>query len=107
MEGVPRHPAAPRGPLSGRRLTRRLAAASIDPAAKLDLYPEVEADTLSFPSHSAEFRLGGVILADYQVSGDSATFEVQLPSDCDDACLDAHAWAVSAFFGPDPWTRSE
>ena len=77
------------------------------PRPILDLYPEVDADTLSFPSHSAEFRFGGDILVDYEVSGDSATFDVQLPSDCDDACLDAHAWAVSAFFGPHPWTRSE
>lgn len=70
-------------------------------------YAVVDTDTLSFPSHSREFRYDGDILVDYAVSGDSATFDVQLPSECDAACLEAHAWALSAFFGPDPWTRTE
>jgi hypothetical protein len=67
----------------------------------------VDADTLSFPSHSAEFGYDGDILVTYAVSGDSATFEVQVPSGCEDACLLAHAWALSAFYGPDPWSRTE
>lgn len=70
-------------------------------------YAVVDSDTLSFPSHSTEFRYGGDILVVYAVSGDTATFEVQLPSECGDACKEAHAWAFSAFFGPDPWTRSD
>jgi hypothetical protein len=68
-------------------------------------YEIVDSDTVSFASHSAEFGYSGDILVDYAVSGDTATFEVQLPTDCTDACLEAHAWALSAFFGPDPWTR--
>jgi hypothetical protein len=70
-------------------------------------YAVVDADTISFPSHSTEFGYEGDILVDYAVSGDSAEFEVQLPSECDDGCLEAHAWAMSAFFGPEPWTRTE
>lgn len=70
-------------------------------------YAVVDADTVSFPSHSREFGYDGEILVDYAVSGDSATFEVQLPAECDDNCLEAHAWAFSAFFGPDPWSRTE
>ena len=69
-------------------------------------YVVVDADTLSFPSHSTEFGYDGDILVDYAVSGDSATFTVDVPSDCDARCLEAHAWAMSAFFGPTPWTRS-
>ena len=68
-------------------------------------YAIVDSDTISFASHAQEFRYEGDILVDYAVSGDTATFEVQLPSDCTDTCLDAHAWAVSAFFGSDPWAR--
>jgi hypothetical protein len=68
-------------------------------------YVLVDTDTLSFPSHSTEFGYAGEILVDYSVNGDSATFDVQVPSECDAACLEAHAWAFSAFFGPDLWTR--
>jgi hypothetical protein len=70
-------------------------------------YAVVDTNILSFPSHSTEFGYAGDILVDYAVGGDSATFEVQPPSECDNACLEAHAWALSAFFGPDPWTRTE
>jgi hypothetical protein len=70
-------------------------------------YAAIDADTLTFPSHSAEFGYDGDILVDYAVSGDSATFEVQMPSACDERCLEAHAWALSAFFGPEPWTRTD
>ena len=69
-------------------------------------YAVVDSDTLSFRSHSTEFGYDGDILVDYAVSGETAEFEVQLPSDCDDRCLEAHAWAFSAFFGPEPWTRT-
>lgn len=68
-------------------------------------YAIVDDDTLSFASHSTEFGYSGDILVDYTVSGDTATFEVQLPPDCTGTCLDAHAWAISAFFGSDPWSR--
>jgi hypothetical protein len=71
-------------------------------------YAAVDADTLTFPSHSTEFGYEGDILVDYEVSDDSVTFDVQMPSDCaDPACLEAHAWALSAFFGPEPWVRTE
>ena len=70
-------------------------------------YAVAHADTLSFASHAIEFGYDGDILVDYRVSGDSAEFEVQLSSECDDACLEAHAWALSAFFGPEPWTRTD
>jgi hypothetical protein len=70
-------------------------------------YVIVDAGTLSFRSHSAEFGYDGDLLVEYAVSGDSAVFEVQLPSECDDACSLAHAWALSAFFGPEPWTRTD
>jgi hypothetical protein len=70
-------------------------------------YAVVDADTLSFPSHSTEFGYDGDILVTYTVSGDSAEFEVQVPDVCDDACSLAHAWALSAFFGPEPWTRTD
>ena len=67
----------------------------------------VDTDTLSFPSHSAEFGYDGEIRVDYAVSGDTATFNLQVPSGCEDACLLAHAWALSAFYGPDPWSRTD
>lgn len=70
-------------------------------------YAVLEAGTLTFPTHSTEFGYDGDILVAYTVDGDAADFDVQLPSDCDDACLEAHAWALSAFFGPEPWTRAE
>ena len=70
-------------------------------------YAVVDTDTLNFASHAREFGYDGDILVDYAVSGDSATFEVQLPTVCDEHCLEAHAWALSAFYGPDPWTRTD
>jgi hypothetical protein len=70
-------------------------------------YVVVDRDTVSFPSHSNEFGSTSDILVDFAVNGDAATFEVHLPSQCDAACLEAHAWALSAFFGSQPWTRTE
>jgi hypothetical protein len=70
-------------------------------------YAVVDDDTVSFPSHSTEFGYDGEILVDYAVKGDTAEFEVQLPPECDPACLQAHSWALSAFFGAEPWTRTE
>ena len=70
-------------------------------------YAVVEPGTLSFASHAAEFGYDGDILVDYTVSGDSAEFEVLVPADCEDACSLAHAWALSAFFGTEPWTRTD
>ena len=64
----------------------------------------VDDDTVSFPSHAIEFGYDGELLVDYAVSGASATFDVELPADCEGTCLDAYAWALSAFFDGDPWT---
>jgi hypothetical protein len=68
-------------------------------------YELVDDGTLSFPSHAAEFGFDGDVLVDFAVDGDSATFEVQMPSGCADACADAYAWALSAFYEADPWDR--
>ena len=65
----------------------------------------VDEDTLSFASHSQEFGYDGDILLDYAVDGDTATFTVDIPSTCEDACRVAHAWALSAFFDAEEWTR--
>jgi hypothetical protein len=43
---------------------------------------------------------------DFIVDGDTATFTVDVPATCVDACRDAYGWAMSAFFGPTKWTRS-
>ena len=60
-------------------------------------YEVVDDGKLSFPSHAEEFGYSGDILVDYAVNGDVATFDVKVPSPCDDACADAYAWALSAF----------
>ena len=64
--------------------------------------------TLSFPSHAADFNYGGIISVRYAISGDQATFDVQVPASClnDAGCAQAYAWAVSAFFAGPAWTRS-
>jgi len=69
-------------------------------------YLLVDADTLSFPSHATEFGYDSDILVDYAVTGEAATFDVRIPPNCTDACLDAYAWALSAFYGADPWSRN-
>ncbi|MEP6639234.1 MAG: hypothetical protein ABJC39_07770 [Chloroflexota bacterium] len=69
-------------------------------------YIVVDADTLSFPSHAAEFDPGGQVLVEYVVNGDTATFQVALPVSCDTSCKDAYAWATSAF-ASGPWTRGD
>jgi hypothetical protein len=66
----------------------------------------VDDDTVSFPSHAAEFGYDGDLVVDYAVSGDVATFEVALPDPCDKNCADAYAWALSAF-ASGPWERGE
>lgn len=66
----------------------------------------VDDDTVSFPSHAAEFGYDGDLVVDYMVSGDVVTFDVALPSACVDACADAYAWARSAF-SSGPWERGE
>jgi hypothetical protein len=70
-------------------------------------YAVVDDDTLSFASHGTEFGYDGDILVDYTVNGDAAEFEVQVPAECDPACSQAHAWALSAFFAGDAWVRTE
>ena len=69
-------------------------------------YAVIDADTLSFPSHQAEFKVGVPLLVDYVVSGDTATFTVALPASCDAACRDGYAWATSAF-ASGPWARGD
>ena len=66
----------------------------------------VDDDTVSFPSHAAEFGYDGDLVVDYTVSGDVVTFAVALPGSCADACTDAYAWALSAF-ASGPWERGE
>ena len=66
----------------------------------------VDDDTVSFPSHAAEFAYDGDLVVDYSVSGDVATFEVALPESCLDTCADAYAWALSAF-ASGPWESGE
>ena len=69
-------------------------------------YVKIDADTLAFPSHAAEFGYDGELTVDYEISGDNVTFDVALPDACDHACKDAYAWALSAF-ASGPWTRGE
>jgi hypothetical protein len=66
----------------------------------------VDDDTVAFPSHATEFRYEGDVLVDYSINGDVATFEVQMPDACADACADVYAWALSAF-ASGPWQRGE
>lgn len=66
----------------------------------------VDEDTVSFPSHAAEFGYDGDLVVDYAVSGDAVTFEVALPEPCVDTCADAYAWALSAF-ASGSWERGE
>ena len=70
-------------------------------------YVLADADTIGFPSHAKEFGYDGEVLVRFVIRGDTATFEVVIPTRCKAACLDAHAWALSAFYGPEPWTRSD
>ena len=60
-------------------------------------YVLADADTLTFPSHAAEFGYAGDILVDFAIADEVVTFSVNLPETCDAACQDAHAWALSAF----------
>jgi hypothetical protein len=69
-------------------------------------YAIVDADTLAFPSHAHEFGYVGDLLVDFTVQDDHATFAVDMPPNCDAACGDAYAWAISAFFGPEVWSRN-
>ena len=66
----------------------------------------VDDDTVSFPSHAAEFGYGGDLTVDYAVSEDVVTFDVAPPGSCVDECADAYAWALSAF-ASGPWERGE
>jgi hypothetical protein len=67
----------------------------------------IDEDTLSFPSHAREFEHGGEILVDFDVSRSTASFRTLIPRNCQDTCRVAHAWALSAFFGPTPWEQVE
>jgi hypothetical protein len=66
----------------------------------------VDSDTLSFPSHAAEFGYEGEVLVDYVVAGGVATFDVALPESCEGTCADAYAWALSAF-SSGPWEMGD
>src|SRR5215218_2334548 len=69
-------------------------------------YTVVDADTLAFPSHSSEFGYDSDILVDYRVTGDAVSFTIQYPAECTDSCLNAFAWATSAF-GTNPWKAGD
>jgi hypothetical protein len=69
-------------------------------------YTLVDSDTLSFPSHSAEFGYDGDILVDFAIDDGVATFQVNIPDSCDAHCQDAHAWALSAF-SSGPWAAGD
>lgn len=69
-------------------------------------YTLVDSDTLSFPSHSAEFGFDGDVLVDFAIDDGVATFQVNIPETCDAACQDAHAWALSAF-ASGPWAEGD
>ena len=69
-------------------------------------YEEIDADTVTFPSHAGEFGYEGDIVVDHAESSDWVTFEVRVPDPCTDACADAYAWALSAF-ASGPWQRGE
>jgi len=69
-------------------------------------YTLVDSDTLSFPSHSADFGFADDILVDFSIDSGVATFEVTIPETCDAACQDAHAWALSAF-ASGPWAAGD
>ena len=64
-------------------------------------YTLVDADTLSFPSHSQEFGFDP-IQVDFALVDGNLSFAVQMPADCTEKCADAYAWAFSAF-GTNPW----
>lgn len=67
----------------------------------------IDEDTLSFPSHSAEFGYDGEILVDFEVRADGlAIFTVQVPGNCDARCQDAYGWALSAF-SSGPWAPGD
>jgi hypothetical protein len=66
----------------------------------------VEEDTVSFPSHAAEFGYDGDLVVGYSLGGDVVTFDVAPPESCVDECADAYAWALSAF-ASGPWQRGE
>jgi len=69
-------------------------------------YEQVDDHTLPFPSHASEFGYDGDLTVDYEITDDVVTFNVVLPGECEDACADAYAWALSAF-ASGPWTSGE
>lgn len=69
-------------------------------------YALADSDTVTFPSHSAEFGYSGDIAVDFTVDEGIATFTVNIPDPCDASCQDAHAWALSAF-ASGPWAAGD
>ena len=69
-------------------------------------YEALDDDTVSFPSHAAEFGYDGELLVDFSIEGDVLTFNFVLPESCVDQCADAYAWALSAF-ASGPWKLGE
>jgi hypothetical protein len=63
---------------------------------------------LTFPRHASDFGYTGQIVVRYTVTGDQATFDVEVPKGCvkDPTCTEAYGWALSAFFKDGPWQRS-
>jgi len=60
-------------------------------------------DTIQFPDGGLGYP-GGPLVG-YAVDGDALSFTVTVPDPCTDACRQAYAWALSAFYGSDPWVR--
>ncbi len=69
-------------------------------------YELVDENTVSFPSHAAEFGYEDDVVVDFTTDGDVATFSVVLPESCIDQCAEAYAWALSAF-ASGPWESGE
>lgn len=66
----------------------------------------IDGDTVSFPSHAAEFGYDGDLTVDYTDTGDVVTFDVSPLVGWVEECADAFAWALSAF-SSGPWERGE
>lgn len=69
-------------------------------------YVLVDSSTLSFPSHAHEFGYNGDLIVGFAISGDKLTFTIQIPSSCSAECRVAYGWAMSAFYGPQPFQRT-
>ena len=69
-------------------------------------YTLVDADTLSFPSHSSEFGFGGDILVDFAVNEGITNVRSHHPGTLRRSISGCHAWALSAF-ASGPWAAGD